>query len=401
MKETRVIVITGPRLSGKSSFLSSLESAIRSNGFSCSRLIRATTRPKREGELFGEEYHFYTLSDMEERIMDGEVIPLYEHRGYKYGIIKKYLESNGDFKLMALANPTMVFGLETLIGFDVTPVLLYTDPQKLYLRFCNELLKTKKEGWEDTISRNKDFEEQFSTCMEHLGDYRYIIFNPDMEFGTTKIEILNHLANRVVQAIKFEEEPTHQKLNNDQLRERYIDTLVQKLLGISPDEAIRNPQKCNLLALNKTVEQYSCKFGGSISDLQNRIPRVLSVARSHGIFSIYVDHLDKNEKILYDIFKELLGVQQYGYDTTGTIYYETSSMSLTNFSGLYSAFYISFSLAYDPPIIPALNAPLHTLTVEGIYNPKALKLKQVLPLETSEAKKLWESRERIITQTKL
>lgn len=61
MTRTIILAICGKSASGKNSFIKNLVEEFKKYNISYSIIIGDTTRPPREGEKFGQEYHFLSL----------------------------------------------------------------------------------------------------------------------------------------------------------------------------------------------------------------------------------------------------------------------------------------------------------------------------------------------------
>jgi guanylate kinase len=81
-------VITGPSGVGKGTLIRLLLE--RCPGMQLS--VSATTRPPREGEVNGREYHFLTREDFGARVERGEFIEHAEYAGNRYGTLRSELE---------------------------------------------------------------------------------------------------------------------------------------------------------------------------------------------------------------------------------------------------------------------------------------------------------------------
>lgn len=77
-----VITITGPSGSGKT-FLAGL---LKGEGFL--ELVSTTTRPSREGEINGKDYHFIDDKTFLNKINDSEMVESVEFNGYRYGLTR-------------------------------------------------------------------------------------------------------------------------------------------------------------------------------------------------------------------------------------------------------------------------------------------------------------------------
>lgn len=85
---SKVFVITGPSGVGKGTMISCLCKRIPELELS----VSATTRPPREGEQEGRDYHFLDRSEFTERIDAGEFIEHAEYSGNHYGTLRSEVE---------------------------------------------------------------------------------------------------------------------------------------------------------------------------------------------------------------------------------------------------------------------------------------------------------------------
>lgn len=83
--KTVLIILAGPAGVGKSTLCDRLVNEVP--GFE--RVITATTRPPRIGEIDGRDYHFLNESQFDERLAAGEFLEwALVHRKYRYGTLK-------------------------------------------------------------------------------------------------------------------------------------------------------------------------------------------------------------------------------------------------------------------------------------------------------------------------
>lgn len=89
--EQPVVVLSGPSGSGKSTIVNQL---ISTADVKLMKAISATTRPKRTGEVDGEDYYFLGLDEFTRRRENGEFLEYAEvhSSGYWYGTLKSELE---------------------------------------------------------------------------------------------------------------------------------------------------------------------------------------------------------------------------------------------------------------------------------------------------------------------
>lgn len=84
----KVFVITGPSGVGKGTLISGLLERIPDLELS----VSATTRPPREGEEDGRDYHFLTPEQFEQRIGAGDFLEHATYSGNRYGTLRSEVE---------------------------------------------------------------------------------------------------------------------------------------------------------------------------------------------------------------------------------------------------------------------------------------------------------------------
>jgi guanylate kinase len=84
MQRGKLIVLSAPSGSGKTSIAKAILEKYPSMLFS----VSATTRPRRHGEVEGKDYFFLTREDFERRIERGELVEWEEIYGNLYGTLK-------------------------------------------------------------------------------------------------------------------------------------------------------------------------------------------------------------------------------------------------------------------------------------------------------------------------
>jgi guanylate kinase len=85
---TPVLVITGPSGVGKGTLIRALLKALPDAELS----VSATTRPARDGELDGRDYHFLEGPEFQARVDRGEFVEHAEYAGNRYGTLRSELE---------------------------------------------------------------------------------------------------------------------------------------------------------------------------------------------------------------------------------------------------------------------------------------------------------------------
>lgn len=88
-----ILVLVAPSGSGKSTLANRLRKAYPDLQFS----ISATTRAPREGEIDGQDYHFLSPDEFEERLQRDEFIEWEEvYNGTRYGTLRSAIENQRD-----------------------------------------------------------------------------------------------------------------------------------------------------------------------------------------------------------------------------------------------------------------------------------------------------------------
>lgn len=84
MHPRRLIVLSAPSGAGKTTVARHLLETIPEAVFS----VSATTRPRRNGEIDGRDYHFLSREEFERKISEGELIEYEEIFGNYYGTLR-------------------------------------------------------------------------------------------------------------------------------------------------------------------------------------------------------------------------------------------------------------------------------------------------------------------------
>jgi guanylate kinase len=85
---SKVFVITGPSGVGKGTLIAELLRRVPELDLS----VSATTRPPREGEVDGRDYHFLDREEFDRRARDGEFLEHATYSGNRYGTLRSEVE---------------------------------------------------------------------------------------------------------------------------------------------------------------------------------------------------------------------------------------------------------------------------------------------------------------------
>jgi guanylate kinase len=86
--DTPVLVITGPSGVGKGTLIRALLNDLPGAELS----VSATTRPARDGEVNGRDYHFLDSAEFQRRVDRGEFLEHAEYAGNRYGTLRSELQ---------------------------------------------------------------------------------------------------------------------------------------------------------------------------------------------------------------------------------------------------------------------------------------------------------------------
>lgn len=168
----QVAVIAGPSGSGKNTIIG----GIIERHPNCTRLVTATTRAMRPGEVDGVDYHFFPMERFDAELMAGNIL---EHRyvphlDTHYGIFKPDLDAK-------LAEGKILFAQVDIIGarflkehYAATTIFIMPESTEQF----RGRLKARNPEWSD-----KEFEARMKISEEemrvHAPEYDYRVINAD------------------------------------------------------------------------------------------------------------------------------------------------------------------------------------------------------------------------------
>lgn len=100
-RKTLLFIVSGPTGSGKTTICDRLLEAFPEK---LVRIVTATTRPPRDGEQNGRDYHFFDPEEFQQKVESGD---FYEHatvHGRSYGVLKEEVDSKLRSNRHALLN---------------------------------------------------------------------------------------------------------------------------------------------------------------------------------------------------------------------------------------------------------------------------------------------------------
>lgn len=173
----RLVVLSGPTASGKSTLWKRL---VVHPGLDFS--VSATTRPRREGEVDGNDYCFLGAEEFSQLVQDGAFLEYATVHGQSYGTLRveveKSLNAGRDILL-----EIDVQGAEQLSGCGLSMVSIFVQPPSL------EVLRQRlvSRGTEDEEER----ERRLAIVAEELKSasfYDFVVVNDDLDRMVHEVE---------------------------------------------------------------------------------------------------------------------------------------------------------------------------------------------------------------------
>lgn len=144
--------------------------------------ISATTRPKREGEVDGEDYYFYDEQDFIEKDKAGEFLESANVYGNWYGTPKSRVEESLN-KGKDLLLEVDVQGAASIKEKGLEAVYIFLIPPSL--KELKERLQNRKTEDERTLQKRLD---KAKDEMEHYSLYNYVVINDQLEDALQRIK---------------------------------------------------------------------------------------------------------------------------------------------------------------------------------------------------------------------
>lgn len=175
-----IIVLSGPTASGKTTIVNRL---MQDTPVKLVKAISATTRPRREGEVNGEDYYFLTTEEFEKRQENNEFLECEQVHGlgYWYGTLKSEVDRAAEE------------GGWPFLEIDVqgTLKLIEQFPQTITL-----FVRTSSDEEYEKRIRNRGteseevIEKRLATIRKELEQaqyYSHVIINDDLDRAVTEI----------------------------------------------------------------------------------------------------------------------------------------------------------------------------------------------------------------------
>ena len=166
-----IYIITGPSGVGKNTIIEAMSTDLDFY-FSVSH----TTRPQREGEVEGKDYHFVTEEEFKSLVDDNLMIEYEQYGGFYYGTSKKEILKESNIILLDLE----VNGATKLLSENDDFIGIFIDIDD------NELVKRLKNRGHDENFINKRM-QLASIQREKKSHYQYHVDNVDIKSSVNQI----------------------------------------------------------------------------------------------------------------------------------------------------------------------------------------------------------------------
>lgn len=183
MNGGKLVIISAPTASGKSTIVAELIRQLASSV----RLVTTTSRPPRDGEKSGRDYHFVSRDEFIERRNKGEFFEWVEYSGHLYGSSRVVA---GDL----LGKYHFVFAVLEVRGAKVVKEVF---PEAITIFVRPDSMEVLRKRLLERGSSPDEIEARLERAkkeMVDIGEFEYVVTNHDGRLEDTVQEILDIIA---------------------------------------------------------------------------------------------------------------------------------------------------------------------------------------------------------------
>lgn len=191
-----IITVSGPSLSGKTELSKTLH-----NDFGFNAVVSVTTRPRREQEVDGVDYHFISEQEYQKLTL----VQKTNYNAYNYGVSEDEVLSKSDKPILWVIAPKSIAQVEAMCeerGYLLTKVFV-NNPEdvllgRLFKRFREDILA-------DVTTYVKRLEDMISVEKNWINEAAYDIVIPTFN-EQNKQAVLSDLVSTILQkSLKHEQ----------------------------------------------------------------------------------------------------------------------------------------------------------------------------------------------------
>ena len=179
-----IIVISAPSGAGKTTLCNELQRSKPHIKFS----VSCTTRPKREHEVDGVNYHFLSPQEFTEKVQNNKFIEFENVHGYYYGTLRKTLEDALTKQEMILFDVDVNGAMAIKSNYSDNTCTIFILPPSL-----DDLKKRLIQRGSETEERINKRLERIAQEMEYKDKFDACIINDDLAIA---VEELNKLITK-------------------------------------------------------------------------------------------------------------------------------------------------------------------------------------------------------------
>ena len=167
MNKIKVIALYGKAGAGKDALL---QATMKLAGTELNEIISCTTRPPRQGEVNHVNYHFVTLEEFTQMVLNGDMLEATEFRAWWYGT--PLLSLDPDKVNIGVFNPAGMVAIKEDPRLDVIPVKVEVSDK---VRLMRQLNREDNPDVAEIIRRYQTDEKDFREYeIEHEDNVFYI-----------------------------------------------------------------------------------------------------------------------------------------------------------------------------------------------------------------------------------
>jgi guanylate kinase len=178
-KHGKVIILVAPSGAGKTTLAHKLLEDYPDIRFS----VSATTRPPREGEIEGQDYHFLSDEEFKQRIENDEFLEWEFYSGNRYGTLRSEVDKlvgSGYFPLLDI-EVKGALNVKKIYGSDALSIFI----QPPSMDVLQERLSKRGSETDNTIQRRLKRAEME---MQYVDHFDYSVINDDLEAAYAEIK---------------------------------------------------------------------------------------------------------------------------------------------------------------------------------------------------------------------